>query len=223
VVGGFLLGVFLMQKQLFKALALAGVFSVPVLAKEVRIAAADMLTLVRDSEYATQVNEVAQKQQKHMEQLTQKLNEQLDNERKKLMQAAESSAFGAQTDAKVQNEFAASRKMLETQLERDRVNASLEVEKASIDLKNKVKNLLAEYAEQHNLDAVLDVKSEGVLFVGASLDKTEDIKNFISSKFKDDKRKSSLLASVTADAKDGKAATVLASADKKVVDASKNA
>ena len=212
-----------MCKRLLRALALAGIIIAPVHAKEVHIAVVDIQALVRDSEYATQVSEVAQKQQRRVEQLMQKLNEQLEAERKRLMQASGDGSFGAMTDARIQNEFTASKRTLEAQLEKERVNASLEVEDASISCRNKIKALVAEYAAKHDLTAVLDPKSEGVLFADDNLDITEQVKQYISSQFKQEKRKSSLLASVTTDSKDAKNSTIIAAADTKVAEGTQNA
>jgi Skp family chaperone for outer membrane proteins len=199
-----------MKKNLLKALALASIFGADVAASNQKIAVADMTNLIQTSDFAADVAKLAEAKQKDLQKLAQEFGKELEKTTKSLGDRFRSEDLGSMAEAFAKNEQIAEQKFAEAKFDRERLSANLEVEKAGIDCKNKVKDLVAAYAKQNGLDAVLDSRADGVVFVKPDLDITAELRNFVAAAYKNDKRRSSLLASVTTDKKE---AALLATAD----------
>ncbi len=192
------------------------VFSV--CAAELKVAVADKTALFAGSAYAAEIEQKAQEKQRELEEHAARLNEQLMKESQELASRFKGKGL---TDsialAKAQNAFAAKKKVEEAQFEKLRMDANMEIEALGVEYKKKIKDLVAEYAQEKGYAAIFDSNSEGVMFAGKDLDVTEDIAKFIAEKHRDEKRRSSLLASVT----DGKnSETVIAASDNEGASAS---
>lgn len=201
-----------MKKNILKALALTGMLSTNMTANiQQRIAVADINSLVQSSDYANEVAKIAKDKQDNLQKLMMTLSQELDACGKKLTERFKAEDLGALAEAHVQNELVTEKKIKEATFEKERLYANLEVEKASTECKAKIEELASAYGKQHGFDIVLD-KKNGVLFCNTDLDITENVKKHIAEEYKKEKRKSGLLASLSADKIDKKDAVHLAAA-----------
>lgn len=205
-----------MKKSLLSALAVAGMaLGSAQGAHNGKIAVANIVELTRQSSYAGEIENMARDKQAELEKAAAALNEKLAEEGKKINESMKEKGVTMANEtsvARAQNSFNLYKKTKEAEFERMRLDANIEIEEAGQKCKTRIKELIKEYGNKNGMLAILDSNSESVLFAGADLDVTEELSSFLVDEFKKDKRKASLLASVTSKEPEG---TILASADGK--------
>lgn len=205
-----------MKKKLLSALAVAGMALGAAQAKhEGKIAVANVVELTRQSSYASEIEKMAREKQSELEKAAVALNEELAEKGKKINESIKEKGIMSEASvARAQNSLNQHKKVKEAEFERMRLDANIEIEEAGLKCKTRIKELIKDYGNKNGLLAILDSNSESVLFAGSDLDLTEELTSYLTEEFKKEKRKESLLASVT-DSHKGPEATIMAAADTK--------